>query len=162
MANATNNIKAKKDDVITAADVRDEATTVASKVSNGAREFVRRSAITAQARTDNAFDTATSLNDNVEGYAVRAVKGYMNFLGAVAKAAHDDTTRALTTVEKMAAAGSLSEVVRLQSDYVRAATNVNIERAKFVAGEARDMAMDGVSTVRETFVSAMPTTKRAA
>ncbi|MDA8870413.1 hypothetical protein N9H93_03405 [Rhizobiaceae bacterium] len=155
------NAKTKKDETITAADVRDEATTVASKVSNGAREFVRRSAITAQERTDNAFETATSLNDNVEGYAVRAVKGYMNFLGAVAKAAHEDTTRYFTTVEKVASAGSLSEAVRIQSDYVRAATNVNIERAKFVAGEARDLAMDGVSTVRETAMSVMPSRKAA-
>lgn len=145
-----------KDDTIRAEDVRETTSNVATKVAEGAREFMRRSALTAKERSDTAYETAEKFNDNVETAMNRAVSGYVALLDGVAKAAHEDVTRALTTVEKLAGARSVSEAVSIQTAYVRENTTANIERLRGAYGVTRDMVADGASTVRERVSSAMP------
>ena len=158
MANATtkNTTKAKADDTIRAEDVRETTSNVASKVAEGAREFMRRSALTAKERSDDAYETVEKFNDNVETAMNRAVGGYVAMLDGVAKAAHEDVNRALTTVEKLAGARSVSEAVSIQTNYVRENTTANIERIRNVFGMTRDMMATGASTVRETVSANMP------
>ena len=145
-----------KDDMIRAEDVRETTSNVATKVTEGAREFMRRSALTAKERSDDAYETAEKFNDNVETAMNRAVSGYVALLDGVAKAAHEDVTRALTTVEKLAGARSVSEAVSIQTAYVRENTTANIERLRGAYGVTRDAVVDGAGAMRERVSSAMP------
>ena len=155
MANAKTKTT-KADDTIRAEDVRETTANVASKVADGAREFMRRSALTAKERSDDAFETAEKFNDNVETAMTRAVTGYVAILDGVAKAAHEDVNRALTTVEKLAGAKSVSEAVSIQTNYVRENTTANVERMRDAFGATRDLVAGGYAAAQDTVRSAMP------
>ncbi|MEL6751072.1 MAG: phasin family protein [Pseudomonadota bacterium] len=154
--------KTKADETIRAEDVREASATAATKVADGAREFVRRSALTAKERTDNAYESVEQFNDNVESTMNRAVGGYVSILDGVAKAAHEDVTRALNSVEQLASAKSVSEAVSIQTTFIRENTTANIDRVRTVFGYGRDMLMDGAAMVRENVSAAMPSGKKAA
>lgn len=148
---------AKKDDTI----IADEATKVTTKVAESAREIVRRSAATAKERSDDAFEGASKFNSGLESTMNRVVGGYVTVLGGIATATHDNVNRALTTVEKLANAKSMTEAVRIQSDYVRENTTANIENIRVAANVAREAMMDGASVVRENVTKAWPYGKAA-
>ena len=147
----------KKDETI----VAEEASKVTAKVAESAREIVRRSAATAKERSDDAFDTATKFNTGLESAMNRVVGGYVTILGGIATATHDNVNRALTTVEKLANAKSMTEAVRIQSDYVRENTTANIENIRVAANVTRDVMMDGAAAVRENVSKAWPYGKAA-
>ena len=147
----------KKDETI----IADEATKVTTKVAESAREIVRRSAATAKERSDDAFEGATKFNSGLENAMNRVVGGYVTILGGIATATHDNVNRALTTVEKLANAKSMTEAVRIQSDYVRENTTANIENVRVAANVTRDVMMDGAAAVRENVTKAWPYGKAA-
>ncbi|MGI9354270.1 MAG: phasin family protein [Rhizobiaceae bacterium] len=147
----------KKDKTI----IADEATKVTTKVAESAREIVRRSAATAKERSDDAFEGATKFNSGLENAMNRAVGGYVTILGGIATATHDNVNRVLTTVEKLANAKSMTEAVRIQSDYVRENTTANIENVRVAANVTRDVMMDGAAAVRENVTKAWPYGKAA-
>ena len=147
----------KKDETI----IADEATKVTTKVAESAREIVRRSAATAKERSDDAFEGATKFNSGLENAMNRVVGGYVTILGGIATATHDNVNRALTTVEKLANAKSMTEAVRIQSDYVRENTTANIENVRVAANVTRDVMMDGAAAVRENVTKAWPYSKAA-
>ena len=150
------------DDAIKAETVKSAAAQTTSKVVEGAREFVRRSAATAKERSDEMFDTTTKFNTGLEGALTKAGKGYVSILGGIAAATHDNFNRALTTVEKLANAGSVSDAVRIQADYVRENTTANLALVREAADTVRETATDGYSMVRQNVVSAWPYGKKAA
>ncbi len=152
----------KADDTIKAEDVKSAAATATTKVADGAREFVRRSAVTAKERTDEFYDNAEKFNSGLESALTRAATGYVSILGGMMKATHENVDRALTTVEKLAAAQSVSEAVRIQADYLRENTNANVDMVRQAANTTRDAVMENVSMVRDTAAKAWPYGKKAA
>ena len=132
------------------------------KVVEGTREFVRRSAATAKERSDDMLETSTKINSGLESALTRAAKGYVSFLGGIAAASHDNFNRALTTVEKLANANSVSDAVRIQADYVRENTTANLALVREAADTVRETATEGYSMVRDNVVSAWPYGKKAA
>ena len=142
-------------------DIRDAAAGAAGRVTEGAREFVRRSASAAKERSDNAYEMAEKYNDGLESAMKRFVDGYVSVLAFGAKAAHEDATRALTTLEKLAEAKSVSEAVKVQTEYVRENTQANVERARTAFGATRDVMVDGYQQVRDTARDAWPMNRAA-
>lgn len=153
---------AVKADTANVEDIREAATGAASRVAEGAREFVRRSAATAKERSDNAYDMAEKYNDGLESAMKRFVDGYVSVLQFGARAAHEDATRALSTLEKLAEAKSVSEAVQIQTAFVRENTQANIERTRTAFGATRDVVANGYDNVRETVQDVLPYGRKAA
>ena len=133
-----------------------------SKITESAREFVKRSAATAKERADSVHEGSLALNTNVEKALTGLVSGYASFLGNLADAAHANVEHALVTVEKVAAADSVSEAMKIQADFVRENTNANYERVRDAANASREMLVDGAASVRENLANVWPYGKKAA
>ena len=149
------------DETIKAEDVK-STTTVKTKVAEGAREFVRRSAANAKERSDDMYETSAKFNSGLESALSRIAGGYVAILGNLAEATHENVDRALTTVEKLANAQSVSEAVRIQSDYVRENTTANINRTRDAVEVVRGVAVDGVEMARENVKKVWPYNQKAA
>lgn len=157
----TKNAK-KVDDTIKVEDVTSAASTVTSKVTEGTREFVRRSAATAKERSDDLYENSTKFNSGLESALTRMAGGYVSILSGLASATHDNVNHALTTVEKLANAESVSEAVRIQSDYVRDNASANMARVRDAADIVREVAGDSANMVRENVSKVWPYGKKAA
>ena len=162
MTNKTAKTAPKADDTIKAEDVTSAASRATTKVAEGTREFVRRSAATAKERSDNLYEGSEKLNNNLEGALKRMASGYVSMLGSVAELTHGNVNRALTTVEKLANAKSVSEAVRIQSDYVRDNTSANVNYVRDAAETVRDVASDSFTAARESAMNVWPYGKKAA
>ncbi len=146
----------------TATDARSVASNAAGKVAEGTREFVRRSAATAKDRSDAIYEGTETVNDTLENAMTKVVGGYVSVLGGMARVAHANVNRALTTVEKLANAKSVSEAVRIQSDYVRENTTANFAEVRNAAGTTREVLGDGIEAAREQASKMWPYGKKAA
>ena len=89
--------------------------TFTDRLTEGAREFVKRSTATAKERTDTAFETTKKYNADMEDVLVRAARGYVNILGNIAEAAYVNVNRGIATAEKLAAVKSVSEAMEIQT-----------------------------------------------
>lgn len=141
--------KAAKD---TAANVSE----VSTKVTEGAREFVRRTAGSAQERAETAFETSKTYNSQLEDSLKRAAAGYANILGGIAGAAFANVNHTLAAVEKMADAKSVSDAMKIQSDYVREHSAQNMEHARSAYDYVRDVASDNMTSVRDGYAKMWP------
>ena len=158
----TNVYDVKGDVKETATDARTVASNAADKVAEGTREFVRRSAATAKDRSDALYEGSETVNDTLENAMTKVVGGYVSVLGGMARVAHANVNRALTTVEKLANAKSVSEAVRIQADYLRENTSANIAEVRNAAGTTREVLGDGVEAAREQAAKIWPYGKKAA
>jgi hypothetical protein len=125
-----------------------------------AREFVVRQAKTAEERVESAHANAANAATRAEKLAASFVGGYANFTRGLIDASLSNAQHALKTVEKVAGAKSLNEVVQIQSDYVRESAKVNFERAKNAAEAARASLTDGAKQVQSELSALYP--KKAA
>lgn len=133
-----------------------------SKMTDSARQFVKRSAVSAKERSDNLYEGSTKINSGLEKVLTRAVTGYVGLLGKVAEATHSNVNHALNTAEKLASAKSLSEAAQIQADFVRENATANIDRVREAVNTSREVMMEGVETVRESASKAWPYGKKAA
>lgn len=133
-----------------------------SKVVDGAREYVARTAASAKERTDSAYEGVTKFNNGLEKTMNRFVVGYVGLLGDIAEATHANVKHALDTVEKVAGAKTFTEAAQFQVDFVREATTANYDRARTAFDATRDVVTEGVSTIRESANDLMPSVKKAA
>lgn len=147
---------------ITTEEVASTASKVSSKVADGTREFVRRSAASAKERSDTLYDGSKKFNSGLESALTRVAGGYVSVLGGIAAASHDNVNHALSTVEKLANAQSVSEAVRIQSDYVRESASTNLDRVRQAAETVREVAGDSAGMVRENLTKMWPYGKKAA
>ncbi|MEM9732349.1 MAG: phasin family protein [Pseudomonadota bacterium] len=152
----------KKDETIKAEDVTSAASKMGTRVAEGTREFVRRTAATAKERSDDIYENTEKFNSGLETALTRVAGGYVSILGGMARASHENVTRALTTVEKLANAESISEAVRIQSDYVRENTTANMAMVRDAAETVRDVTTDGFEMARENVMKAWPYGNKAA
>ncbi len=131
-ANAAEDVKSNVKEVKNAAErtaeeIKSEVTEGVEDVANSAREFVQRTAAAAKERTDSAYEGVTKFNDGLEKTMNRMVVGYVGLLSEIADASHENAVRALTTVEKIANAKSLSEAAQIQVDYIRENISANYD-----------------------------------
>ena len=131
-------------------------------VPAAAREFVARQAATAQERAETVHDGAAKLNANVEKAAVSLIGSYANFTKGLIDMTAANVSHALATVEKVAAAKTLSDAMQIQADYVRESTKANYERVKNAAEVAKETVSEATASVRDNAAKVWPYGKKAA
>jgi hypothetical protein len=130
--------------------VRDALENVTSKIEvpTAARDLVTRTASSASERAEQVHATVGKLTDGAEKLATSFVGGYANFTRGLLDMTLANVQHALSTVEKVAGAKSLSEAVQLQADYVRDNARANYERVRGAAENVRTVVTDGAKTVQ--------------
>lgn len=134
----------------------------ASKVAEGAREYVQRTAASAKERTDSAYEGVTRFNSGLEKTMNRFVTGYVGILGDVAEASRSNLVHALSTVEKVSRAKTFTEAAQIQADFARENATANYDRALNVVSATRDVVTEGAETIRESVAGVSPYGKKAA
>ncbi|MFK7751546.1 MAG: phasin family protein [Sedimentitalea sp.] len=137
--------------------VKDDADTMATKVTEGAREMVKRSTATVKERTDDLYEGSKKYNTQLEDTLKSAAAGYSNILGNFADAAYANLNHTIAAVEKLVEAKSVSEAMQIQADFVREHTTQNMDHARNAFEYVRDVATDTATSVRESYSSAKPT-----
>ena len=66
----------------------EDKATVAEKMTDGAREAVKRSTATVKERADDVYKSTKTYNADLEKVLVRAAHGYANILGNIVDAAY--------------------------------------------------------------------------
>ena len=145
-----------------AKDTAANVTEVTTKVTEGAREFVKRSTDSAQERVENLHETTKKYNAQLESTLKRAASGYANILGGIADAAFANVNHTLAAVEKLAEAKSVSEAVKVQSDFVREHTAQNMEHVRSAYDYVRDVASENMTSVREGYAKMWPSSGKKA
>jgi len=133
-----------------------------TKIADGAREYVQRTAASVKDRSDSAYEGVSKFNNGLEKTLSRFVVGYVGILGEVAEAAHANMNHALATVEKVAQAKTLTEAAQIQVDFVRENATSNYDRARTAFEATRDVVTEGYKTIREGTAEVLPYAKKAA
>ena len=123
--------------------------TFGDRLSEGAREMVKRSTATAKERADNVFTATQQYNADLENVLVRAARGYANILGSIAEAAYANVNRGIHTAEKMAEVKSLSEAMEVQTEYVREQTQCSMNNARSAFEYVRDVVTENGEALRD-------------
>lgn len=130
---------------------KENAQEVTNKVADGAREFVKRSAETAQERAEGFYETTKTYNTQLEDTLKRAATGYTNMLGGLFDAAFANVNHTLAAVEKLAEAQTASEAIQIQSDYVREHSAQNMEHLRSAYDYVRDVTTENATYIREGY-----------
>ena len=141
---------------------KDATADVTNKVTEGAREFVKRTTDSAQERVEGIYETSKTYNAQLEDTLKRAASGYANILGGIADAAFANVNHTLAAVEKLAEAKTVSEAVKVQSDYVREHSAQNLEHVRSAYDYVRDVASENMSSVREGYAKMWPSSGKKA
>lgn len=131
-------------------------------VPEAAREFVAQQAATAQERTEAAQEGAARLNVEAEKAVVSFVGSYANFTRSLIDMTAANVSHALATVEKVAAAKTLPDALKIQADFVRDSSKANFDRLKDVSETARASMEQVTTTAREAAAKAMAHGAKAA
>ncbi|QIE56159.1 hypothetical protein G5B40_12225 [Pikeienuella piscinae] len=121
----------------------------ATKIADGAREYVQRTAASARERTDSAYEGVSKFNSGLEKTMNRLVTGYVGILGEVADATRSNLVHAISTAEKVAQAKTLAEAAQIQIDFARDNATANYDRARNAVSATRDVVAEGVDAIRE-------------
>lgn len=141
---------------------KDATADVTNKVTEGAREFVKRTTDSAQERVEGIYENSKTYNAQLEDTLKRAASGYANILGGIADAAFANVNHTLAAVEKLAEAKTVSEAVKVQSDYVREHSAQNMEHVRSAYDYVRDVASENMSSVREGYAKMWPSSGKKA
>jgi hypothetical protein len=139
-----------------------DAMEMSSKITDGAREMVKRSTATVKERAEDLHDTSKKYNTQLESVLTRAAGGYVNILGSIADAAYSNLNHTIAAVEKLADAKSVSEAMQIQSEYVREHTAANVEHVRSAATYARDVVAENTGSLRDAYGKMWPMNKSAA
>ncbi len=144
--------------------VREAFDNVQSKIEvpAAARDFVTRTASSAKERAEQVHATAGKLTNGAEKLASSFVGGYANFARGMLDMTLANVQHALSTVEKVAGAQSLSEAVQVQADFVRDNARANYDRVRGAAENVRTVVTDGAKTVQAEIAKVYDFGKKAA
>lgn len=131
------------------------------EIPSGLREVAQRTAAAARDQAESAHAAATKATAGAERLAASFVATQAEFCRGVFDAAFANVRHALGTVEKLAAARTLTEAVQIQAEYVRDNAQANLERLRTVAENARAVAEDGTQQLRKEFGKLQPGLKAA-
>lgn len=119
------------------------------RLTEGAREMVKRSTATAKERSDEIYSSSQKYNSDMENLLVRAAHGYADILGNIAQAAHVNVNRGIATAEKLAEAKSLSDAMQIQADYIREQSTCSMNNARSAFEYVRDVVTENGEALRE-------------
>ncbi|MEM7240883.1 MAG: phasin family protein [Pseudomonadota bacterium] len=139
----------------------EQTSTIVNRVTDGARDLVKRSSANAKDRTDGIYDASKKYNTNLETFLVRAAKGYTDVLGNIADAAYANVNHSIATAEKLAEAKSVSEAVQIQLDFVREYASNNLENVRASYGYVQEQVTENSQFVRENAMNLFNANKAA-
>ncbi|MFK7836534.1 MAG: phasin family protein [Sulfitobacter sp.] len=141
---------------------KDNTAEMTNKVTVGAREFVKRTTDTAQERVETAYETSKTYNAQIEDTLKRAATGYANMLGGIAEAAFSNVNHTLAAVEKLAEAKTVSDAMKVQSDFVREHSAQNMEHVRSAYDYVRDVAAENAGSLRDGYAKMWPSSDKKA
>jgi len=118
------------------------------EIPAAARDFVKRTAATANERAVSIHATAAKAAAGAETLATALVGGYAGFTRGLLDISLANLQHTLATVEKLAGVRSLNEAVEVQSDFVREAARANVERIGNATQSVKTVVADGAKTVQ--------------
>lgn len=134
----------------------DTVTEATNKATAGAREFVKRTAETAQERVEGIYENTKTYNTQLESTLKRAATGYANILGGIVDAAFANVNHTIAAVEKLAEAKTASDALKIQADFVREHSAQNMEHVRSAYDYVRDVAAEGTTSIREGYSKVWP------
>jgi len=140
----------------------EDITKVTETLTEGAREFVKRSTATAKDRADDLYANSKKYNADLQDALNRAAGGYVNFLGNVADVAYANVNQTIAAAEKLADAKSLSDAMQIQSDFVREQSEATAEHARSAFAQVQDMLSEGTEALRDGYAKLWAAAKPAA
>ncbi|HTV66940.1 MAG TPA: phasin family protein [Rhizobiaceae bacterium] len=132
------------------------------EVPASARDFVKRTASTAQERAESVHETAANFTTSAEKLATRMVGGYANLTRGLLDMTLANVQHSLATVEKLAGVKSINEAVQVQADFVRDNARANYERVREAADTAKSVVTEGAKTVQAEIAKIYAFDKKAA
>lgn len=132
------------------------------EVPAAARDFVKRTASTAQERAETVHETAANLTNGAEKLATRFVGGYANFARGLLDMTLANVQHTLVTVEKLAGVKSINEAVQVQADFVRDNARANFERVRDAADTVKSVVTEGAKTAQAEIAKIYSFDKKAA
>ena len=130
--------------------------------ASSARDFVKRSAETANERTASAYESTNKFNSGLETTLTRMAGGYVSVLSGMADMAYRNVNHSIETAAKLADAQSFSEATQIQADFVRESTQANVDQMRTAFEGARDMLSEAGENLREEVSKVWTTNQKAA
>ena len=121
------------------------------EVPEAAREFVKKAAGTAKDRAASLYTGSEKVTDAIETAVADSVSETAKINRNLQQAVYDDAQALLSGIEKLASAKSLTEVITIQNDLLRAHGEVVVARAKATSEYLGKLAADSAKTAQENF-----------
>jgi hypothetical protein len=131
------------------------------QIPEGARDFVKRVATDATARAENMHAGAEKVTVAIQTAVVEQIDETAKISRNIQQALLEDAQAFFAGIEKLASAQSLSEAVQIQSDMVRARTDVAVSRARATADYVGERLATGAKTAQENFSKVVKLNKAA-
>jgi hypothetical protein len=131
------------------------------QVPEGARDFVKRIATDATERAENIHAGAEKVTVAIQTAVVEQIDETAKVSRNIQEALLDDAKAFFAGMEKLASAQSLSEAVQIQSDMVRARTDVAVSRARATADYLGERFATGAKTAQENLSKVVSLNKAA-
>ena len=132
------------------------------EVPEAARDFVKRVASEASDRASGLHSGAEKLTATIETAVTEQVAETAKISRNIQQALHDDAQAFFDGLAKLAAAKSLGEAFGVQSDLVRASTDVAVARARATADYLGERFVSGAKTAQENLAKATSLNAKAA
>lgn len=124
------------------------------EVPEAAREFVKKSANTANTAKDRAaevFAGSERVTAAVENAVTESVTEAGKISRNIQQAIYEDAEAFFSGIDKLASAKSVSEAVEIQSSLLRARGEVFVSRAKATADYVGKLAANGAKSAQDNF-----------
>jgi hypothetical protein len=132
-----------------------------AQVPEAARDFVKRVATDATVRAENIHAGAEKATSAIETAVADQINEAAKVSRNIQQALLDDTKAFFAGIEKLAAATSLNEAFQIQSDMVRARTDVAVSRARATADYLGERLATGAKTAQENLSKVVSLNKAA-
>ena len=133
-----------------------------SEIRDALREFFKRNAATAKARSGDLHAGVTKATGVIESVLVKAVNGVAEVNRNVVDAAHQEIETAFSAVDKLIEAKSFDEAYRTYVNYLLGQNEVRVARAKSAASFVSAKASESFDALRDSAAKLTPNWLRAA
>jgi hypothetical protein len=131
--------------------VLETAAAPAAEFPQVARDYATRAAEVVLERATKLHDGAEKATAALEMAATGSVTTVAQVSRDIQNIMFDDAKAAIAAFENTIAAASVSDAARVQADYFRAQFDLNVSRAKNVAGLVAEVAQNGAKIAQDNF-----------
>lgn len=121
-----------------------------------AREYVERSAASAQKTLTGIHEAATSLSGSLESTVLHAVETNANVNRNIAQLLYKNAQASLGLIQTLSGVKSLEEAFRVYADYVKNTSETNLAAYRGNAEYVKERVTEGAATARENLSKAFP------